>query len=461
MRKNSFLKNLKMPHVYVVILIALFFASILTYIIPAGVYERTTTEAGTTMVIVESFKNIEANPRGPWLLPYYCVTALIKQANIIMPMIVIGGSLEIVLATGMFHSYCSQLALKCKGKEKLFIPVIMAVFTVIGFTQEPVRFIGFAPLGVMLAASLGYDAIVGVSIIMIGIAIGFVAGPLSAQTVAAQELAELPAFSGIGLRLAACVVFYVLCVGYVVRYAEQSRKNPEASLVYNNPNVLEFKLNPDENKIEKRHKWVLLVVVAAFSVLMYGALKYGWGIIETSICFLWMGVAAGLIYGFNADKLCAEFTKGCKGMVSAAILIGLGAAVSLILSDANILDTVVHAMGNALNYVPAFLQAPVMFLMNLVINVFVPSGLGQAALVMPVMTPVADIVGMSRQTLVMAYKFGDGISNYILPNVSSLMGFLAAASISYSTWMKFMWKLFVYWVIIAAVFVSVAGFIGY
>ena len=453
--------SFNMPHTFVIIIIVLIATCLLTYVIPAGVYERTTTEAGTTMVIVDSFEYVERNPVGVWMIPYYIVQSCIKQANIIMPLVIIGGALEIVLQTGMFKYYCSKMAKKYGNKGALVIPILMLVFALVGLTNEPIRFVSFAPIGVMIAMTLGYDAVVGVSIILLGIAVGYVAGPYAIQTAAAQELAELPAYSGVWLRWVGFAVFYVVCTAYLVRYAEKTKKHPELSVIYNDPNVVKYDIIEDTIEENKTHKFVLLTFVLSITVMVYGAMKYQWSLPEAAVVFLFMGIIAGFIHGFSPSKMSKIFTTGCGGAIGGAVLIGLGAAVALILSDGKILDSVVHSMGNALNAAPSFLKAPVLFLMNLLINVFVPSGLGQAALVMPVMTPVANIAGVTRQTAVIAYKFGEGISNYILPHVSSLTGFLAVAGIGYGKWMKFMWKLFLIWTLAATVIVAFAQMIGY
>jgi len=453
--------SFKMPHTFVILVIALTFTCLLTYLLPAGSYDRVKTDSGLTKVVLDSFKHVQGKQIGPWLIPNYIVKACIRQSALILPLIIIGGALEIVLATGMFNAYCSKMSLRFGDKGKLFIPVIMFLFALIGLTNEPIRFVSFAPIGVMLAMSLGYDAIVGVSIILLGIAIGFISGPYSIQTAAAQQLAELPVYSGLWLRWVSFAIFYVMCVFFIVRYAEKTKKHPELSPVYNDPDIIKLDLDPSHVENNPRHKYVLAIFVLGIATMVFGAMEYQWNLTEASIVFAWMGVVSGIVYGFSPSEIAKKFSKGCNGACAAAMIIGLGAAVSLILNEAKILDTVVHSMGVALNKVPTVFKAPVLFWMNLIINVFVPSGLGQAALVMPVFTPLADIAGVTRQTAVLAYKFGDGISNYVLPHVSSLTGFIAAAGIGYGKWMKFMWKLFVLWIVVATAIIAFAQIISY
>ena len=175
----------------------------------------------------------------------------------------------------------------------------------------------------------------------------------------------------------------------------------------------------------------------------------------------WMALVGGLAYGYNTSKIATNFVKGMKNMTSAAMIVGLGATVALILSSAKVLDTVVYNLANLLAMFPAFLKPPVMLLMNVVVNGFVTSGTGQAAVVMPVMVPLADVAGVTRQTAVLAYKFGDGFCNYVLPHASALMGFLGATGITYDRWMRFMGKLFGLWVLLGSAILILAYAVHY
>ncbi len=454
-------KSFKMPHSYVIIILLLIFVSILTYIIPAGEYVRFANERGIKMVDSTSYHLVEAKPVGFWLIPNYIMKGLTKQANIIFPLLVIGGALETVLSTGVFHAYCNKLARKCSGKEKMFIPAILLLFAVIGITQSTNKFIGFAPLGVMLAATLGYDAIVGVAMILLGVGIGFSTGILAPTTAIAQEMAELPAYSGMWLRIVAFIVFYIVTAIYIVWYGERTKKDPTKSVIYGVEGVETFDLKDSNVEIDKKHPFVLGVVVLSFSVLIYGSINFGWGLVQTAICFMWMGYIAGKVYGYTASKIASCFVKGIKGMSSAAVIVGLGAAVALILAEAKVLDTVVYNLAKMLELFPNLLKAPVMLIMNVIVNGFVTSGTGQAAVVMPVMVPLADVSGISRQTAVLAYKMGDGFCNYVLPHASALMGFLGATGIGYDRWMKFMGKLFGIWMITGSAILIVAYLTNY
>ena len=197
-------KAFKMPHGYVVIFMILIFVSIMTYLIPAGQYDRVVNEAGQEVVVAGSFQYIDKTPVPFWLIPNYIMQSFENSADIIFGVLIVGAGLEVLLSTGMFHAFCNRLSKACKGKEKFFIPLFIFLFASIGITQSTNKFIGFTPLGVMLAATLGYDAVVGVAIVMLGIGIGFTSGIFASTTAVAQGLVGLrltPAFPCVSWRL--------------------------------------------------------------------------------------------------------------------------------------------------------------------------------------------------------------------------------------------------------------------
>lgn len=451
----------KVPHSYVIIIMLLIAVSLLTYVIPAGEYDRFETETGLTMVDSESYTEVESTPVPIWKIPNFIMAGLESRAGVIFPLLIIGGALEVVLSTGVFHAYAGRMAHKSAGREKMFIPAILLVFALIGLTQSTNKFIGFAPLGVMLAATLGYDAIVGVAIILLGVGIGFSSGVLAPTTAIAQEMAELTAYSGMSMRVLAFIGLYLVTAIYIVRYAERTKKDPTASYIYGVEGIQEFDAAENEVEVEGKHPLILLLIVASFGVLMYGAIKFGWGLVETAVCFIWMALVIGFAYGYGPSKIAQLIVKGARGMTSAALIVGLGAAVALILSEAKVLDTVVYSLANMLALFPNFIKAPMMLVMNVIVNGFITSGTGQAAVVMPVMIPLADVSGITRQTTVLAYKMGDGICNYILPHASALMGFLGATGVPYDRWMKFMGKLFGLWMLVGSAVLMIAQAIGY
>ena len=458
-------KKFVFPNTYVIIILMMIVAVLLTWIIPSGEFERVKDEVSKQSIIIPgTFKYIENNPISFLQIPVYIMKGLAKASDIVFLVIIVGGAFNIIIETGMFQSFAGRLTKVFSNKEVLIIPAFSTIFALACTTMGVNTFIGFAPIAVIIARSIGYDAIVGVSMVALGGAIGFSTGTFNPFTTGvAQSIAGLPIFSGVGYRFICLVVFLIVTNIYIIWYAKKVKANPEASVVYEmeQENKKVEVSEKQHDKIEGRHYLVLLIVIACFVLLVYGSQNWKWKLQENAAMFIWMGVLSGLAYGFGPSKIAEEFTKGAKKLVYGALMIGMANGISLILADGKILDTTVQYLGGLLVVLPSHAQAAGMFLMQLLINGLITSGSGQAAATMPIMLPVADIIGMTKQTAVLAFNFGDGLSNYILPTSSALMGFIAMVGISYSNWMKFMWRLFLIWTVVGAVLVIVANSINY
>ena len=458
-------KKFVFPNTYVIIILMMIVAVLLTWMIPSGEFERVKDEVSKQSIIIPgTFKYIENNPISLFKIPVYIMKGLAKASDIVFLVIIVGGAFNIIIETGMFQSFAGRLTKIFSNKEVLIIPAFSTIFALACTTMGVNTFIGFAPIAVIIARSIGYDAIVGVSMVALGGAIGFSTGTFNPFTTGvAQSLAGLPIFSGLGYRFVCLVVFLVVTNIYIIWYAKKIKANPEASVVYEmeQENKKIEVSEKQHDKIEGRHYLVLLIVIACFVLLVYGSQNWKWKLQENAAMFIWMGVLSGFAYGFGPSKIAEEFTKGAKKLVYGALMIGMANGISLILTDGKILDTTVQYLGGLLVTLPSYFQAAGMFLMQLLINGLITSGSGQAAATMPIMLPVADIIGITKQTTVLAFNFGDGLSNYILPTSSALMGFIAMVGISYSNWMKFMWKLFLIWIVVGAILVIVANSINY
>ena len=458
-------KKFVFPNTYVIIILMMIVAVLLTWIIPSGEFERVKDEVSKQSIIIPgTFKYIENNPISFLQIPVYIMKGLAKASDIVFLVIIVGGAFNIIIETGMFQSFAGRLTKVFSNKEVLIIPAFSTIFALACTTMGVNTFIGFAPIAVIIARSIGYDAIVGVSMVALGGAIGFSTGTFNPFTTGvAQSIAGLPIFSGVGYRFICLVAFLIVTNIYIIWYAKKVKANPEASVVYEmeQENKKVEVSEKQHDKIEGRHYLVLLIVIACFVLLVYGSQNWKWKLQENAAMFLWMGVLSGFAYGFGPSKIAEEFTKGAKKLVYGALMIGMANGISLILADGKILDTTVQYLGGLLVVLPSHAQVAGMFLMQLLINGLITSGSGQAAATMPIMLPVADIIGMTKQTAVLAFNFGDGLSNYILPTSSALMGFIAMVGISYSNWMKFMWRLFLIWTVVGAVLVIVANSINY
>lgn len=461
MKENTQTKKpFKMPHTFVIIAIIILAAVALTWIIPAGAYERFENAAGIKVIDPEKFSYINRTPVNPFMIPLFIVKAFISKIDLMLVILFAGGAFHMVTQTGALHAVVAKLAKKFSGRLYIFIPILTLVFALICTTQGVNLFIAFAPIMVMLAMAMGLDSITGAAIILLGGAVGFSTGPLNINTtIVAQEIAELPLYSGVVYRFVCFTVFYIITNIYLIRYAMKIVKKPELSPMYELDKTSEFKDSSDLETFGAMSGRKILIMAAFFIALVaivYGGIKLEWDMEETAAVFLGLAIVVGFLAGFGPSKISKDFLDGCKKMLSAAFIIGMASAISSIMKSGNIIDTVVHALAGGLSAVPAVLQAPAMLLANTVINVFLTSGSGQAAAVMPIMTPVADLLGVTRQTAVLAFNFGDGFCNYVLPTSTALMGIISAANIPYDRWMKFMWKLFLIWMVTGTVMLIIA-----
>lgn len=458
-------KGFTMPHTFVILLVIILFAVALTWIIPSGEYARVEDPvSGKKVVDASAFTYVENVHVNLQDVPLLIIKAFSNNADLIMLILLSGGAIHMLTASGALQALVATIVRKFSNRVEVFIPLLMLVFALICTTQAVNTFIGFAPITVMLAMSLGLDSIVGVGIILLGGAIGFSTGTLNVSTtLVAQKIAELPNYSGIGYRWVCFVVFYIVTCLWLVRYAKKIQKNPELSPMYDLDKNSEFKnASLDEfGTLDTRKILSILALVVALVAIVYGCINLDWDFAEQSAVFLVLAVVVGLIAGFDANKICTEFMNGTKKMLSAAFIIMFARAIGSVLSAGVITDTIVHSMAVLLTGLPAALLGVGMLVANTLINVVLTSGSGQAAAVMPIMIPLSDLLGVTRQTCILSFNFGDGFCNYILPTSTALMGILGAANVPYDRWIRFMWKMFAIWLGVGAVMVVIAQLIQY
>lgn len=459
-------KKFKVPHTYVILFTVIVIMAILTYIIPAGEFERVEDpNTGRTVVDPDSFHEVEQNPTHVFDLFKSVPNGMKDAESIVFFIFIVGGSFQIITATGAIEGGISKIALKLQGRERLMIPIFLLLFSLAGATfgmaEEAIVFV---PIGIALARALGYDAITGTAMITLGAACGFTSGFMNPFTVGvAQGIAELPLFSGIALRFVILGVMLIITTIYLMRYAEKVKKDPSKSIVREleereKHTIIDLSNVP---KLEKHHYLVLLTIVGGFSFIIYGVFKNGWYITEIGAAFLAMGILGGFLGKLGPSKIAEHFVIGAKSIVFGALVVGVARGILIVMQDGMIIDTIINGLASAIQNLPNAISAVGMFFVQVVINFFIPSGSGQAAATMPIMTPLADIIGITRQTAVMAYQFGDGFTNSIIPTSAALMGVLSIAKINYEKWVKFLWPLMLIWIATGAVFLVIANAISY
>lgn len=454
----------KVPHTFVLLFALIIVAVIGSYIIPAGEFDRVKDEkSGKTVVVPGTYHKVEQNPQSAFDTFIAVQKGSIDAADVIFFIFFVYASFYIVLQTGALHSFIGWLLRVLKGKEIIIIPIFMYIFalggSVFGMYEET---FGFIPLFVGLAIALGYDAVVGMSIVALGVAMGFAAAFMNPFTVGvAQKVAELPLFSGMGFRIVSWFVFVTMAVLWTVRYALRVKKDPSKSLVAG-LDMGSFALNHDElvqKKMTLRDKLILYLVVLIIGLLIWGVIVKGWYFDELAGLFIIMGLASGFIAGWGPSKIAKTFLEGAKDIVFGALVVGLSRGILIVMREARIIDTVIYAMAQPLSAFPRWIAAEGMLVVQTLINFFIPSGSGQAATTMPIMAPLSDLLGISRQTAVLAFQYGDGFSNVLWPT-TLLPVICSIAKVPIEKWWKFFVPLFGWMLLVQAIFIAVASGIG-
>ena len=468
--KNIFkaLGRVRMPHTYVLLFIFIIIAAILSWIVPAGEFER--VMVGEREIInPDSFAHVASNPQGVFEVLKSIPRGFARTQDISYFLFVTGGSFLIINKTGMIESALSRIVSSLKGKEALVIPVVVLIMglagSTIGLSEETIVFIA---LGVSLARAIGYDSLIGVGMIGLGAGVGFTSGFMNPFSVGvAQSIAELPLFSGIELRLVLFTVLWIVTSLYLIIYGKRVKADLTNSIVYDEEmkarNHADFQdLNTTENiEFTTKQKIIAAVFVGGFVVIAYGVMSLGWFITEIGAVFLGMGLISGLIYGMRPGDLADNFIEGAKDMMYAALIVGLAQSLVIIMEDAMILDTLINGLTGAISNLPSVLSAAGMYVVQIIINFFISSGSGQAAVTMPIMVPLADALDVTRQTAVLSYQLGNGFLDSIMPMSGILMAQLAIADIPYKKWVKFAMPLMGIWLAIGLVFIIFAQLVGY
>lgn len=459
MNKDLKKKKWEFPDTYVIVFAVLLLAVAATYIVPAGTFDRIEND-GITTIVSGTYENVESAPAGFMDIFMSVQTGMVESAELIFLVLFAGGMFEIINKSGAIHTGIYSAIDRMRGKEFLLIATIIILFALggaVGALANSV--IPFVAIGVLLVKALKLDAIVAVAITFNAAFIGFSAGFLNPYTVGvAHNISELPLFSGMTFRLIAFVLLVGVTIWYTWRYCRKILNDPSRSLIGIEAGG-EDKLNFDET-FTSRHKMILLWTAAALIFFVFAVVKFQWTTDHMAAFFVIIGLVAGIIAGMNYNTIAITFLEGCKNLVYGALIIGLARAVLVIMENGQILDTLVNALSQPLSALPPVATAIGMFVMNSVFNFFVPSGSGQAAIMMPIQTPLADMIGITRQVSVLAFQFGDGFSNVLFPTSGPLMASLAVAGVSWIKWAKWFFPLFLIWTGIAFVLLTVAVLIN-
>jgi len=519
----------KIPHTFVIITIIILFSAILTWIVPAGIFNYETIEIGGVardIVVENSYHTVASSPQS-WQVFGSFLSGFQKQGAIIAFILIIGGafyilnssrSIDIGINSFLRHvrSLEKNRIIKYLGVNNIVIVLTMILFSlfgaIFGMSEQSLAFVAIV---IPLAISMGYDSITGFCMVYGAAHIGFSGAILNPFTIGiAQSIAGLQMFSGIEYRFVCWVLLTVIFISIVLIYAAKVKKDPTKSIMYsadeywrNRVAQGEIALGDDsqissiaqgKNGKLKRNKgaWIMyfatgaalilysinfpqtkievglssftapfvpiitaLYLLSAFIgarksyqyfivnlfiytiiFLILGVLGYKWYLNEISALFLAMGVVSGFAAGYGSNRIVDEFIEGCKGMLTPALIVGLAGGIIFILNDGNIIDTMLNSMAVGMAKTGKIVSLGSMYVIQTVLNIFIPSASAKAAITMPIMAPFSDVISLSRQATIMAYQFGDGFTNMITPTSAVLIGALGIARIPYEIWVKWFYK---------------------
>ena len=464
--------SIKIPHTLVILFGMVVLAQILTYVIPAGTFDRVEVANGRQQVVPGSF---HFTPETPALSPLASLTAVPRGFSgaheIIFFVFIIGGAFYVLRATGAVDAGMGAV-LRRWGHQPFWlvaggITLFAAGTSTIGFGEE---YFPFIPILITLALALGYDRLTAVAIVMVGYGVGYGTSSINPFNVLIpQEIAGLEPLSGLWYRLVMFAIFVPMGIHHVWSYAKKVGADPTASLVadvrvpdeMSNSRDDKTEAGADHPPMTSTQMLVLVAVGLSQLLLVVGLIKWGWWLDELQAVFVALTLIIALIARMSPDRTAIEFGRGAASLTSVALLIGVARGIHVVLEQGGIVDTMIHGVSLPLEQLPATLSAVGMFFVQSLANFFIPSGSGQAFVTMPIMAPLADLVGVERQVAVLAFQFGDGFSNILFPTQYVIVGALAMAGVPYDRWLRFILPLMVKIVIIGSIALVVAVWIGY
>ena len=416
--------KIKVPNTYVIIFALLVLCAAATWLVPGGQYVK--ADDGSLQ-----YESVEAVPQS-WQVFSSIYHGFEKQAGIIVFILVVGGAFWLLNATGTVSAGIGQFIARVGKRDKWVLVALTLLFSlggaVFGMSEETIPFVGMV---VPLMLSMGYDAFMGMLIVYVASNVGFSSAFLNPFTVGiAQGMADLPLFSGMGYRLICWGVLTALLVVFVLVYAARTRKKADVTV----------EAAPAPEVLSGRQKAILAVLGVTVVMLVVGVTQWKWYLPEITGLFLSMGIVCGIIAGFSANRIAEELLAGAKDILSAALVVGFASGIIVILQDGKVVDSILHSMQEGLDGTGPMASLSAMYGIQAVINFLIPSASAKAAITIPIMAPFADMVGVSRQAMVLAFQFGDGFTNMLTPTSGVLMAALAMARIPYEKWLNWVWK---------------------
>ncbi|UYZ59478.1 YfcC family protein [Hymenobacter latericus] len=450
----------RFPHPLVLLVGFIMLAVALSYVLPAGRFERREDALTKREVVVPgSYRLVPATP----VSPLDAVTAIPRglqgAADVIFLVFLAGGAFTVVDQTGALRRGVDWLVQRLRGREALVIPVVALLFATMGALENmQEEIVPLVPVLLVLMRRLRYPVLTAAAVSIGAAAVGAAFSPLNPfQVGIAQKLAGLPLLSGLGFRLVFLALALLIWIGGTLRYALRHRETAPLGAAADAPELeAETATQPGGN----RQGLVLLLLLATFGYFAYGVLEQGWDFTQMAALFFVLGVAAGLVGGLGLTGTAEGFIAGFKDIAFSGMLIGFARAIFVVLEQGQIVDTIVHGMSAPLAQLPVTLSALGMLGVHTALHLPVPSVSGQAVLTMPILTPLSDLLGLSRQVTVLAYQYGAGLCELITPTNGALMAIVAACGVRFDQWWRFVLPLYLLLLLLAAAAIVLAIAVG-
>jgi uncharacterized ion transporter superfamily protein YfcC len=442
---------LKLPHPLVLLSACVLIAAFLSYVLPAGEFERQTDSAtGREVVVAGTYHAVESNPVNLFRAAVALPRGMADAADVIFLVFLIGGAFTVVDETGALKRSISSLVRKLGDRDLLVIPIVSVVFAIGGVVENmQEEIIALVPVLLLLTRRVGFTPVVAVSMSAGAAFVGSAFSPINPfQVQIAQKLAELPLGSAAMFRVVFLVLALAIWIGFTMRYALKNRVAPRIDG------------ESSGETMTRADVLIMSLVGLTFGIVVWGIMDLSWGFDELSAAFFIMGVLIGVVGSMGIGGTASAFVKGFRSMAYAAILIGFARAIFVVLQDGRIVDTIVHGLFTPLDNLPLLASAMGMIVAQTLIHIPVPSVSGQAVLTMPVLVPLSDLLGLSRQITVMAYQYGAGLCDLITPTNGALMAILGVAGLRFDEWIRFMGRMYLAMIALGVVSIAVALLIG-
>lgn len=456
-------KKFVMPHIYVILFALITISAIATYIVPSGSYDRQDID-GRSVIIPDTFSFVEQSPVGILEFMTAIPRGVEQTIAIIFGIMAIGALFRVIEKAGIIDLIINFLIRSFGNKGMLIIPTIvipLAIFvTLTGNIESSLIFL---PALLPLFLKLGYDRMAATGTVLMATVVGFtIALTAPANLGTAQTIAELPLYSGIGYRMIILAVMTIIGILFIMNYIRKVQKDPTKTLITDDVDDSQF-INDDTDRPEPSTRTYIAAgtFIIALGFMLFGIFQYQWYFIELAGFYLLAGIICGLIAGLKPSGIAEAMNEGIQNIILGALIVGIARAISVVLEDGVIMDTVVYGLSLVITAIPETMVPVAMMIVQGLINFLIPSGSGQAAATMPIMVGLVDLTDMTRQTAVLAFQLGDGFSNIFYPTSGYFMAALAIAKIKYTDWIKFIWPLLVIWYSVGAVFLIIAYFMNW